>query len=196
MTHRTRTFTRSAVLLAIIGSLSVIALADLAEAEAEAGGALLVTIRSGGGSAKGQVVVTTSEAEPREVAKGPTGRPLGLPPGTYDVSVTCTDLVDQPTLTLDDVAVAGETVEREVSFPSGEITLFIRQGGRVLKNKALRIVPEGGGEAFPGKAYSGKAFKITPGHYEAEITLGRKVKHSITGIQAYEGARRQIPVDL
>jgi len=164
-------------------------------AEAQSGGAISVTIRAGGQDAEGSVKVMTAEAEPREVAKGKTGRPISVPSGRYDVHVTCTEMLDHPTQELRGVTVSGETVEREVTFPAGTLTLHVKRGGRVLKNKQLTLRTKAG-EELPGKARTGQAFKVTPGTYEAEIVLGRKQKHSITGIQAYEGAIRHLPVEL
>lgn len=163
-------------------------------AEAQAGGAVLVRIRAGGQDASGQVKVMTAEAEPREVAKGPSGRPISVPNGRYDVMVTCTDLIDEPEQQLRGLAVSGETVEREVSFPSGTITLHVKVGRAELHNKELTLLR--GGEELPGKAKTGVAFKISPGTYQAKIVVGRKAEHTIEGIQAYDGATRHIPVDL
>jgi len=163
-------------------------------ADAQSGGAILVNARASGQEATASVVVATAEAEPREVAKGQSGRPIPVPAGRYDVTVTCTDLLDHPTQQLRDVNVAGETITREVSFPAGTITLHVKLGGRDLKNKEL--VLRRGGEELPGRAQTGQAFKISPGTYEASITTGKNKSNTITGIQAYDGATRHIPASL
>ncbi len=163
-------------------------------AEAQAGGAVLVRIKADGRDAQGEVKVMTAEADPREVAKGPSGRPISVPSGRYDVIVTCTDMVDHPEQQLRDVAVSGGTVEREVSFPSGTLTLHVKVGRAEQRGKALTLLK--GGAPLPGAVKAGEAFKISPGIYEAEIVVGRKMKHTIKGIQAYDGATRHIPVEL
>lgn len=176
------------------GMLALALLFAQGGALAQSGGAILITAKAGGQEVNAAVTVVTAEAEPREVAKGKSGRPISVPAGTYDVNITCTELLDQPTQKLRDLRVSGKTLEREATFPAGTITLHVKRGGRTLKNKELTLKRDG--TELPGKARSGQAFKITPGTYEAFVKTGRKSTHSITGIQAYDGATRHIPVDL
>lgn len=189
------------VMVAVVflaGATALALLAGQGAADAQAGGALVVNVRAGGKAAKGQVVVNTTDAEPREVAKGPAGTPMPLPAGTYDVTITCTDLVDAPTQELRGLAIASETVTREVSFPAGTVTLHVKRGGSALQNAALQL-SKTGGAPLPGAAKTGVPFSASPGQYEAEVVLGKgrsKASHSITGIQVYDGATRSIPVSL
>lgn len=186
---------RTGFVVVVTGLVALALLVVQGGADAQSGGAILVHARAGGQEAKAGVTVSTAEAEPREVAKGQSGRPIQVPTGRYDVVITCTDLLDNPTQDLRDVNVAGgETVTREVTFPSGTITLHVKLGGRELKNKELIL--RRGGEDLPGRALTGQAFKISPGTYEASITTGKNATHTITGIQAYDGATRHIPASL
>ena len=181
--------------IVVAGLLAATVLVSIRGVEAQSGGAILVNIRAGSSTLAGTVKVMTAEAEPREVAKGPSGRPISVPAGRYDVTITATELIDAPTQQLRDLHVAaGETVERQATFPSGTITLVITRGGRGLKNAELRFTR--GGEELPGVAKVGEAFKISPGTYEAAIALGKGTRHTITGIQSYDGAKRTIPVEL
>lgn len=171
----------------------------LGAAEAQSGGTIVVNIRAGGQPAKGEVVVLTATAEPEEVAKGRSGTPISVPSGSYDLRVTCTEMIDHPSQELRGVKVGGETVEREVSFPAGVVTLHVKRGGSVMKGQTLHFSKAGGGEALEGTAQTGAPFKASPGQYEAEIVIGRgrsKMSHTITGIQVYDGATRSIPVSL
>jgi len=178
----------------LLGSLMI----SLQAAQAQSGGAIVVNVRAGGRPATAEVVIKSAGVDPVAVAKGRSGSPISVPPGTYDVEITCTELLDHPVQELRDVVVSGETVEREAVFPAGTVTLHVKQGGRVLKNANLVLIKVGG-EALPGKAKTGEPFRASPGQYEAEISLGRgrsKMAHSITGIQVYYGATRNIPVSL
>ncbi len=167
-------------------------------AEAQSGGSIAISVRAGGQDAKAQVVVKTATAEPEQVAKGRSGTPIPVPSGTYDVTITCTDLVDHPTQELRGLVVSGDAIEREATFPSGTITLHVKRGGRVLRNATLHFIKVGG-DTLPGTAKTGVPFRASPGQYEAEIIIGRgrsKMSHSITGIQVYDGAKRSLPVSL
>lgn len=186
-------------IMGISASVLVVALLmSLQAAQAQSGGAIVINVRAGGQDAKAQVVINSTGPEPEQVAKGHSGSPISVPSGSYDVEITCTDLVDHPSQQLRDVEVSGETVEREATFPAGTITLHVKRGGRVLRNAPLTLTKVGG-EECPGTARTGTPFRLSPGQYEAEITIGRgrsKMAHSITGIQVYDGATRNIPVSL
>lgn len=167
-------------------------------AEAQSGGAITINARAFGEAAKAEVVVLKASAEPERVATGPAGRPISVPNGSYDVEITCTELIDHPTKRLRGVEVSGEMAEREVTFPAGVVTLRVRRGGRTLNNATLHFT-RSGGEDVVGTAKTGHPFLASPGQYEAEIIVGRgrsKLAHSITGIQVYAGAKRNIPVSL
>lgn len=163
-------------------------------------GTISVSARACASDAKAQIVVNTAAATPEEVAKGPSGSPISVPAGMYDIEITCTDLVDHPSQTLRGVKVGGgEVVEREASFPCGETTLHIKRGGKGLGSKTQVTLVKADGEKCPTTVRSGERFKSTPGNYEAEILLGRgrnKAVHAIDGIQVYDGAVRNIPVNL
>jgi hypothetical protein len=191
-----RSIMKVAGLLAV--SLVVAMTASLQVAQAQAGGAILVNVTAGGEPAKADVVILTATTDPQQVAKGPSGRAISVPDGSYDVEITCTELLDHPTQRLQAVKVAGETVTREAAFPAGTTILNVRKGGAVLKNVELKLIKKGGGEV-PGTARPGVPFKTSPGSYDAEVNMGKgrtKAIHSITGIQVYDGAKRTIPVDL
>ncbi len=167
----------------------------VADAESGSGATITVVAKIERQLAQAEVKVMSTASEPREVAKGLSGQPLSVSDGSYDLYITCMDLLDQPTITIRDVIVQpGATVEREANFPSGTVTLHVKVGGRTLKKKTLVLFKDG--EAVPGKAKTGLPFKLTPGPYEAEVSVGRKAKSRITGIQVYEGAKRNIPVSL
>lgn len=167
-------------------------------AEAQSGGALVITARAGGEPAKADVVVLTASVDPQEVAKGRSGAPMPVPNGSYDVRITCTELLDHPTQELQAVKVSGSQVEREVTFEAGTTTLNVKRGGRPLKG-AKMVFKTAAGEELPGHAKTGMPFKMSPGNYEAEIVVGSKrskSNHTITGIQVYDGAKRNIAVEI
>ena len=185
-----------------VGLLTCIVIAalliSLQSAQAQSGGAIVVNVRAGGQPAKADVIIKTTAVEPEHVAKGRAGSPISVPSGTYDVEVICSELIDRPQQQLRGVVVAGETVEREATFPAGTVTLHVRRGGRVLKAATLNFT-RAGGEDVEGTAKSGIPFKASPGRYDAEIIISRgrkKMSHSITGIQVYDGATRNLPVSL
>ena len=181
-----------------VGALAVGLFLAQGAVEAEAGGALVIHVRAGGEPAAAKVVVKQATAEGEQVAEGRAEHPIPLANGTYDVEITCTDLIDHPTQELRGITVSGETVEREVSFPAGTVTLHVKRGGRVLRNTKMQL-HKVGGDPLPGVARTGVPFRASPGQYEAEIVLGRgrsKLAHTITGIQVYDGAKRNIAVDL
>ena len=186
------------VALVVASALMVVLLATSQIATAQGGGSISITVRAGGEPAKADVVVYTATADPQEVTKGQAGHPLSVPAGSYDVEIICTELLDHPSQRLQAVKVAGETVEREVTFPSGTTILNVTKGGSALRNVELRFT-KSGGEEVPGTARPGVPFKMSPGQYEAEIVMGKgrsKATHTITGIQVYDGAKRTIPVSL
>ena len=199
--HGRRRLHRAVACVGLVAGLLVAALllSTSGPADAQAGGAILVNVRAGGQEAKAEVVVVTAAAEPEQVAKGRSGKAIPVPNGTYDVEITCTELLDHPQQQLRGVTVNGETVEREATFPSGTTTLNIRRGGRLLKNTKLYLMKRGSTEELPGTGKVGVPFKLTPGNYEAEIRLGRgrkKTAHAVTGIQVYDGATRRMTTDL
>lgn len=186
------------VAMVMASALVVVLLASLQIATAQGSGAIVINARAGGEPAKADVVVYTATADPQEVTKGKAGRPIAVPVGTYDVEIICTDLLDHPSQRLQAVKVAGEAVEREVTFPAGTTVLNVKKGGSNLRNVELKFLKAGGGEV-PGTARPGVPFKMSPGNYEAEIIMGKgrsKATHTITGIQVYDGAKRTIPVSL
>jgi hypothetical protein len=181
-----------------LGALMVALLVALNAAEAQSGGAILINVRAGGQPAKAEVVVSTATDEAQEVAKGRSGTPIPVPSGNYDVQITCSELIDHPTQDLRGVTVGGETVTREANFEAGTVTLHVKRGGSVLRGSILHFTKVGGGEA-PGTAKTGEPFRASPGQYEAAIDLGKgrsKISHTISGIQVYDGATRNIPVSL
>jgi len=185
--------TTSVVLVALLVSFH--------SAQAQSGnGTLSISVRACAADAKAGIVVSTASVNPEEVTKGQSGQPISVPAGTYDVEITCTDLIDHPSQTLRGVKIgAGETVEREASFPCGETTLHIKRGGKNLSTKIDVTLVKAGGEKCPTTVRSKQRFKSSPGNYEAEILLGRgrkKAVHTIDGIQVYDGAVRNIPVNL
>jgi hypothetical protein len=178
----------------------VVALATSArDASAQAGGGtIVVNVVADGAPAKAEVVVKTATAEARQVATGKAGAPIAVPDGTYDVDVTCTEMLDHPVQNLRGVKVAGAPVSRDVSFVAGTTTLNITKGGKALRGTTIKLRKVGGDE-LPVAAKSGEAFRSSPGNYEAEVVFGQgkaKATHSITGIQVYDGAKRTIPVQL
>jgi hypothetical protein len=184
--------------LVVASALVVVLLASLQIATAQGSGAIVINARAGGQPAKADVVVYTATADPQEVAKGQAGTPISVPSGSYDVEIICKELLDHPSQRLQAVKVAGDAVEREVTFPAGTTVLNVKKGGRALRNVELRF-KKTSGEEVPGTARPGVAFKMSPGQYEAEIVMGKgrsKATHTITGIQVYDGAKRTIPVSL
>jgi hypothetical protein len=182
------------------GVIIVALMASFQSAIAQSGsGAVHINARACGAAVQADVSVRSADADAREVAKGPSGQPISVPAGTYDIEITCTDLVDHPNQTLTGVKIGGgETLEREASFECGVTTLHVKLGGKVLKGTKMVLTPSGG-EECPGKVLSGEPFKASPGEYRAEIRLGKgrtSAVHSIDGIQVYDGATRNIPVSL
>jgi hypothetical protein len=179
-------------LVALLGSLQ-------AAWAQSSNGAILVSVRACSGASKAEVVVKTASTTPTDVTKGASGAPISVPAGTYDLQITCTEMIDHPSHYLRGVEVtAGETAEREVSFPCGTTVLNVKRGGKLLSKNQLSF-KTAGGKALPGTAYPGEPFKATPGQYEAEVLLGKgraKSSHGITGIQVYDGAKRNIAVDI
>ena len=179
-----------------LGLIAVASLALLQDAWAQASGSIRVTVRADGQPAKAQVKVMTAAVESQEVASGEAGAPISVPAGRYDVLVTCTELLDHPTQQLRDVEVGGgATVERELSFPAGTVTLHVKKGRSLLRNKELILSKVKGAEC-PGRGRTEQPMKLSPGRYEATIKLGKRNTSSISGIQVYEGAIRHIPVQL
>jgi hypothetical protein len=180
-------------------ALVVVFAVSLKNAAAEAGGgSILINVVADGAPAKADVVVKTATSEGQQVASGKAGTPIPVPDGTYDVDVTCTEMLDQPVQNLRGVKVAGEPVKRDVSFVAGWTTLNITKGGKALRGTKVTL-RKVGGEALPLQAKSGEQFRSSPGNYEAEVTFGSgrgKSTDSISGIQVYDGAKRTIPVNL
>lgn len=182
----------------VASALVVVLIASAQHATAQGSGAILINARAGGQPAKADVVIYTATADPQEVTKGHAGSPIAVPTGSFDVEIICTELLDHPSQRLQAVKVAGDTVEREVTFPAGTTVLNVKKGGRALRNVELRF-KKAGGDEVPGTARPGVPFKMSPGNYEAEILMGKgrsKATHTITGIQVYDGAKRTIPVSL
>jgi hypothetical protein len=173
---------------------------SLRNAEAQAsGGSIVVNVTADGAPAKADVVVKTATSEAQQVATGKAGAPISVADGTYDIDVTCTDLLDHPTQALRGVKVAGSAVARDVTFVAGTTTLNITKGGKALRGTTIKLRKVGGGEELPVAAKSGEAFQASPGNYEADVYFGSgkaKSTNTITGIQVYDGAKRSIPVNL
>lgn len=171
----------------------------LRHAAAEAGGgSILINVVADGAPAKASVVIKTATAEAQQVATGKAGTPISVPDGTYDVDVTCTEMVDQPVQNLRGVKVAGAPVTRDVSFVAGWTTLNITKGGKALRGTKVTL-RNASGEELPGLVKSGEQFRASPGNYEAEVVWGSgrsKSTDTIKGIQVYDGAKRTIPVNL
>jgi hypothetical protein len=157
-----------------------------------------VTIRARALDASVTADVVITAAQGRQVAAGRSGQPIPVPRGTYDVEVTCLELVDRPTRRLRELEVSEGTVEREVTFPAGRATLHVRREGRPLNDAVVRFATAAG-QDLPGTARTGRPFMASPGQYEAQIIIGRgrsSIAHTVSGIQIYEASERHIPVSL
>lgn len=180
-------------------ALVVVFAVSLRNAAAEAaGGSILINVVADGAPAKAEVVIKTATAEAQQVATGKAGTPISVPDGTYDIDVTCTEMIDHPVQNLRGIKVAGEPVTRDVSFVAGWTTLTITKGGKALRGTKVTL-RKSGGDPLPGLVKSGEQFRASPGNYEAEVVFGSgkaKSTDSITGIQVYDGAKRSIPVNL
>ena len=180
-------------------ALVVVLAVSLRDAAAQAGGgSIVINVVADGAPAKAEVVVKTATAEAQQVATGKAGTPISVPDGTYDIDVTCTEMLDHPVQNLRGIKVAGAPVSRDVSFAAGWTTLNITKGGKALRGTKIKL-RKVGGEELPLEAKSGEQFRSSPGNYEADVVFGQgkaKATHSITGIQVYDGAKRTIPVSL
>lgn len=102
-------------------------------------------------------------------------RVLPLAAGTYDVVVKAVTLVDLPPRTLEGIPIAGgETVERTVSFGSGELAVEVTRNGK-LSDASITVYKAGTKqEAARGRSYTQASsnpqiFRIEPGTYDLEI---------------------------
>ena len=155
-------------------------------------GQIKVLIKIGSKRAKGAVRILTADVDPTVVEEGPATQVFDVPAGRYDVEVTCHDTLDRPEKRLRDVQInPGETVEREVPFVVGNITLQPVRGRRKVGTK-VRWRYTGGDEWFEKGSNAGEEVLLSAGRYDAEVLVGR-TKITIRDIQVYEGRRTVYP---
>jgi Ca-activated chloride channel family protein len=119
-------------------------------------------------------------------------RVLPLPAGTYDVEVQPVTLRDLPARKLDGIKIAaGETVERTISFGTGELAIEVTRNGK-LSDASITIYKAGtkqqaaSSRSYTQATHNPAMFRIEPGVYDVEIKAleieGRPVAQ-LTGIQ-------------
>ncbi len=129
------------------------------------------------------------------VAKGTVkgNTTVKVPPDQYRLRITLTEALDKPVETRDSVTIPSSgDGKTEIKFETGTITLVIYKGGQ-KKSCKLKLRRPGGGEWMA--AQSDKPITLTPGEYEAELTIAN-VPHTVHGLFVNIGGTQNIPVQL
>lgn len=119
-------------------------------------------------------------------------RVLPLPAGDYDVELKPVTLRDLPARRLDGIKIAaGETLERTVTFGTGELAIEVRRNGK-LSDASISVYKAGTKQlaatsrSYTQATHNPHTFRIEPGNYDVEIkTLEIEGRPTVrlTGIQ-------------
>lgn len=166
-------------------------------AEEGGGSSILINVRAGGKTGEGIIKVFSKGTEHQEIAKGKTAQPISVPPGSYELEIICTTLLNKPSqsITVDSLAPA-QRFEKEISFPAGTIILQTIKGNSNLKGLKMRFKREGEEQFFEGTGKTWEPITLSPGRYDAEVTLKKGVVFPINSIDVYEGSTRTIPIEV
>jgi hypothetical protein len=179
-------------------------LASLGVALGESATSVRVNVRAGGGPARAMIKISMPSERAREVARGDAGGAIAVPPGSYDLTVTCLELLDQPTVTVSGVAVqGGKALVQEVTFPAGTVVVNVAYAGKLIPHLELLLRKRPGRVGaipLPQLAASGVPFKLSPGQYEAEVTIPAgihkaprgDIKQTIGGIDVVDGQTKTV----
>lgn len=159
---------------------------------------LTVRITIDGKQVPGDVQVLN---EARDVVhEGSSGDTFSVPAGAYSLVGTVKDetiLVDTPTKEADSILVEpGEERTEEIEVGRAKVRLKIYDGRRHVRRADVALRREGGEEVIyeftPGK----KHIVISPGRYDAVVTLPNETKVEVDGLIFMPGATQEIPLRI
>ncbi len=120
----------------------------------------------------------------------PVGEEIRLNPGMYDMVFTAAKVTGKPTFELNDVEIIkGRRIKRDVKIPVGRIRLVT--GGRCVK-KPIHIKPKGADDWYSGKFFTCQEMLLIAGEYEAVMGKLGRGGTPISGIQVYDGGKRDV----
>jgi hypothetical protein len=148
------------------------------------------------------IVKKASDQSVVEKGDGKSSYAFTLSQGIYDVDAIFHEAIDEPTLTLQKVEIAGNSVERTFNFPMAKVKFVPVKTGTnsVVSGYKLRLKAMGGEDFYP-KSFTPNAdyVLISPGNYQGELFKGSKKKEKvidIPAIQINEGAKATKRIDV
>lgn len=126
--------------------------------------------------------------------EGKSGTPIALRAGKHRIELQISDaaaLADTPKQTREVFVDAGKTTLVEAAFPWAKVQLNVMVGGRSQPGVPVKILRNG--EVVAHMKGGAKPAAITPGKYEADVTLkGATIR--VKGLMFPEGATQTVPV--
>lgn len=160
-------------------------------------GKLRVSVMANGEAAEGSVEVLQIGGG-ATAASGPAAETLDVPPGTYDLRVTLTQAIDDPTTTCEGVVVvAGAETAIDVDFEVSRLTLVCRDGDAEVAG-TVRMRRPGAARWLPD-VRCGETFLVSGGTYEAEVRSASGSPAAVTLIerlQVMSGGTQSLPLAL
>lgn len=141
-----------------------------------------------GQPAAGTMAITRGGAA---IGNGACGRPVTVPPGTYDVRVQVDGVLDRPDQTRSVTVAAGHLETVRVDFPTGILEVSVTSGGR--RAAAQAVVIQNGREIGPVSA--GVGAHLSVGSYDIVVRY-RGQERRMTAISIAPSQRRTVSVEL
>jgi hypothetical protein len=127
----------------------------------------------------------------REIGKGSCGKPLDVPPGSYELVVGLDGAADAPQKRERATVKSGQTSTTRAAFETGELLVEVTRAGR--RGVATVRLLKGGGALATLSA--GVASRISTGTYAVEVE-SRGEKRRFDAVSVSSGERRVISVDF
>lgn len=131
------------------------------------------------------------------ISEGGSGQTFRVRSGRYSAHIQITDekaMIDKPTKILEFELAPGAEVTEKVSFPWSQIRLNVKVKGRLNKNAKVKLIRDG--EVVATLTSAARDYVIiSPGHYQAEVSVGSLVT-KLDEVMLPEGATRDVPIDV
>jgi len=103
-------------------------------------------------------------------------------------------MIDKPTKVMDLELAPGSEITEKVSFPWTQIRLNVKVKGQLSKKAKVKLIRDGAVVAIIESAARDYVM-ISPGHYQAEVSVGSMVT-TLDDVMLPEGATRDVPINV